>query len=185
MSGIQVCAFHADEGVSPVRLADELGTWQYTCDRPKGHPGGGPYTWISVPPPPPMPGLSGLAQELGLHLELPAALGEHRGRWVEYGVVEHTYARRNPDDFARLVEAYGHTAIRAKSYTASAYLARTLGDLSRLGTVLYHSGPATGRWSYNSDISWWSLPPEPAWSDERSWTALDCSVSYVPGQTEV
>lgn len=185
MADMQVCAFHADEGISPVRLDDEVGTWQFTCDRAKGHPIDGPYTWISVPEPPAAPGISGLAQELNLHIELPAALGEHRGHWVEYGVVEEAYARRNPQDFGRLVDAYGHTAIRAKSYTASAYLARTLGDLSRMGTVLYHAGPATGRWSYNAGISWWTLPPEPVWSPARSWVDLSCLRAWTDGSVRV
>jgi hypothetical protein len=63
---------------------------------------------------------------------------------VEYGVVEHAYAVSRPDDFAALVDSFGHTAIAARRYTVSSYLARTLGDLSRIGTVLYHPGVATG-----------------------------------------
>lgn len=185
MAEIQVCAFHADEGIRPVPLNDGTGGVQYTCPRTKGHPVNGPYQWIWVPPPPSLPEISGLASELNLQIELPSCLGRYQGRWVEYGVLEQAYAQANPTDFARLVERFGHTAIKARKYTASAYLARTLGDLSRLGSVLYHPGPATGRWAYNSTISWWSLPPAPPWSDEGSWAALNCSVAYVPGQTEL
>ena len=111
-------------------------------------------------------------------------IADFRGHWVEYGVVEQRYAQRNPQDCAMLVERYGHTAIPGKSYTTSAFLAHTLGDLSKYGSVPYHWGPATGRWHYNSQISWWAVPPEPQWSAEKSWEALGCSVTYVPGQTE-
>ncbi len=87
-----------------------------------------------------------------------AALG---AGWWEYGLVERSYASRCPDGWARMVEQWGHTAIAAKRYTASSYLAGTLGRLSRLAAVAYHPGVGTGRWSYNTDISWWSsLPPE-------------------------
>lgn len=184
MAELQVCAFHADEGILPVQLQDEAGSLEYTCTRAKGHPTQGPYTWLTVPAPSALEGLSGLANELNLQVELPAALSAHKGSWVEYGVVEQAYAQQNPQDFATLVKRYGHTAIASKPYTVSAFLAKTLGDLSRHGSVLYHGGPATGRWAYNSAISWWALPPEPAWSTERSWKALGCTVQYVPDQAE-
>ncbi len=185
MAEIQVCAFHADEGIRPEAVGDEAGSLRYTCPRTKGHPTEGPYAWLQVPTPAGLDGLTGLAVDLGLLHELPAVLADYRGSWVEYGVVEQRYAERNPKDFAMLVERYGHTAIKAKQYTATAFLAKTLGDISRHGSVLFHSGPATGRWSYNPGISWWALPPEPEWSSEKSWEVLGCSVSYVPGQTEI
>jgi hypothetical protein len=49
------------------------------------------------------------------------------------------------EDFALLVQRYGHSAVKRAQYTASASLAETLGDLSRSGDVLFHEGPATGR----------------------------------------
>jgi mannose-6-phosphate isomerase-like protein (cupin superfamily) len=102
----------------------------------------GPHIWLYVPQPEGLPGLDGYAAELGFATELPAAIAEYRGRWIEYGVVERTYALRCPDDFAAVVTRYGHTAIAPKQYTASAFLAGALGTLSRLGTVLYHLGPS-------------------------------------------
>lgn len=185
MAEMLVCAFHADEGIKPEALGDEAGSVRYTCPRLKGHPTHGPYSWIDVPTPKGLEGLSGLANDLNLGIELPAVLSTFIGKWVEYGVVEQAYAKANPEDFALLVRRFGHKAIKSKPYTVSAFLAKTLGDLSRHGSVLYHDGPATGRWSYNSRISWWALPPEPEWSDELSWSALGGSVTYVPGQTEV
>jgi len=183
VADIQVCAFHADEGVRPVPVGDDTGAVRYTCPRTIGHPTDGPYSWVFVPTPPGLDEVSGLAADLGLHVELPAVLGEFRGYWVEYGVVEQRYAQRNPEDFAMLIERYGHHAIQGRPYTTSAFLARTLGELSRHGTVLFHLGPATGRWRYNEQISWWAVPPEPAWSTEKSWEALGCSTEYVPGRT--
>src|SRR5690554_3907004 len=116
MAGIQVCAFHADEGIRPERVGDEAGSVRYTCPRTNGHPTEGTYTWLSVPTPPGLDGVSGLAADLGLHYELPRIIAGFGANWVEYGVVEQRYAERNPQDFARLVQRYGHTAIAAKSY---------------------------------------------------------------------
>lgn len=65
------------------------------------------------------------------------------GHWVEYGVVEHAYAKSRPGDWRRLIDTYGHTAIKPSHYTASAFLGATLGHLARNGFVAYHDGPAT------------------------------------------
>ena len=180
---LQVCHFHGDEGVRGIPLGDD-GTLTFTCSRVKGHPLQGSYTWLQAPPPPDhqLAG-SGLAAELGLATELPAVLVPFAGQWVEYGVVEHAYAKANPQDFARLVERYGHTAVSAKRYTASAYLARVMGDLSRTGQILFHPGQATGRSAYDTDISWWALAPEPDWSMRLSWADTGHSLDYVPGST--
>ena len=179
----QVCAFHADEDVAGVRLNGE-GAYVFTCDRPSGHPLSGAYTWMQGPEPPDLPEISGLAQELRLDVELPVATAKQAGRWVEYGVVEIAYAGARPDDFAALVDRYGHTAIKATRYSASSFIAATLGRLSRTGQVLFHWGPATGRWAYNSQISWWAVPPEPDWATRTSWVDLGEGMGYVPGSTE-
>lgn len=181
----QVCTFHGDEGVFGEPVADEAGSLRYTCERKRGHPVDGPYSWVHVPTPPGIEGVSGLAAELGLGDDLVEALAAFGGSWVEYGVLERQYARLHAETFTLLVEKYGHTAVAAKRYTASAFIGRTLGELSKTGVILWHPGPATGRWSYNSSISWWALPPEPEWSTESSWAALGCDVRYVPGQTEL
>src|SRR3954454_22881718 len=105
---IHVCPFHADEGIHGRRLHDEAKTEVFECRR-QGHPRPGPWTWSFVPEPPHAAGVSGLAAELGLHLELPAALNSYPGQWVEYGLVERAYAQAHPEDFRRLVQRYGHT----------------------------------------------------------------------------
>ena len=180
---LQVCHFHSDEGVHGTPLGAD-GTLTYTCTLTKGHPQPGEYSWLQAPPPPDSQHLGGLGAELGLDVELPAALAAFKGKWVEYGVLEHAYATANPEDFAMLVTRYGHTAIVAKRYTASAFLARALGDLSRTGSILFHPGKATGRWDYNTDISWWALAPEPEWSERTSWADTGLPMDYVPGNQE-
>jgi hypothetical protein len=179
---VQVCPVHADESVVGEPLGD--GSVSYTCPRSRGHPEPGPYTWLHVPQPKGLSELTGIAAELGLDVELPRVLAEFPGMWVEYGLVEYTYAQRNPKDFAALVDRYGHTAIKASRYTASSFLAGTLGILSREGIVLVRPDYATGRWRYNNTISWWSLPPAPEWDDRQSWESASPSMHYVPGSVE-
>lgn len=64
---------------------------------------------------------------------------------------------------------------------------RRLGDLGRQGLVAYHHGPATGRWSYDTQgVSWWAVPPAPDWaSAQLSWADFGLTICYVPGQTEL
>ena len=180
----QTCAFHGSEDVEGMPTGMGNGELSFTCDRKTDHPEPGPRTWLQLPEPPDIPGIGGLAAELRLDVELPAAIAAQHGRWVEYGVVERAYAHNRPDDFALIVERFGHRAITPTKYTASAFIARALGDLSRWGHVLYHPGQATGRWAYNSDISWWALAPAPNWEDRLSWADACLAFDYVPGSTE-
>ena len=186
-----MCHFHADEWSTGSHVG--AGAYAYVCERTDGHPGQVPWHWLEAPAPPDGAGLTGLAEELGLEQELPAAVHALGTGWFEYGLVERSYAERRPQDWARMVARWGHTAIEPKQYTASSYLAGTLGRLSRLGAVAYHPGTGTGRWSYNSDISWWSVvPPEP-WEERTAWVDVVGDVSqedrekdlacraYVPG----
>ncbi|MGB8021525.1 MAG: hypothetical protein WCF04_09885 [Candidatus Nanopelagicales bacterium] len=188
MPSRQVCPFHTYEDVVGELISGpkEWPQYSFTCPLAKGHPGDLAFSWLSSPEPeggeP-----SGLTAELGLAVELPAALAQFGHRWVEYGVLERAYALARPQDFALLVERYGHTAVKAKRYTASSFLGRALGELSVRGALAFQYGPATGRWSYNSKISWWCLPPAPEWSPDLSWASLEeegVGMDYVPGSTE-
>jgi len=183
MTSRQYCPFHTDEDLPGTRIGDG-GGYMFTCERTLGHPHGNSHTWMEVPEPADLPGLSDLAEEMGLAVELPAAIAKHPGQWLEYGVVEAAYAEANPHDFASLVARYGHTALAATRYSTSSFLAGTLGRLSRTGEVLFRPGRATGRWAYNSQISWWAVAPEPARDALLSWEDLGRSMDYVPGVIE-
>jgi hypothetical protein len=159
--------FHTDEWSPGVRQRD--GTHAHVCGRRTGHPGDVPWHWLEAPSPTTSPGLTGLAEDLDLQHELPAAIAALGEGWFEYGLVERSYARRRPRNWRQMVEQWGHTAIAPTQCSASSYLAGTIGRLSRLGAVAYHPGVGTGRWSYNSDTSWWSaLPPGP-WEERTAW----------------
>lgn len=174
------CPMHTDDDVAGTFVSEEVG-WEFTCMR-KGHPDGGPYTWISPPAVPQVAELGGLAAQLGLDVELPALLQRYPGQWVEYGIVEHDYAVAHPKDWAFLVNRYGHTAIAAKQYTASAFLGSVLGRLSRTNDLLARLGPATGRWDYNGRIVWAALPPAPDWANRLSWIDSGLTMEHVPGR---
>src|SRR5271165_780338 len=163
----QVCPFHGGEDILGVATGGEDGSLTFTCSLRNGHSQPGPHSWLYVPQMDSPPGIEGYAAELGLAVELPAAIAQYRGTWIEYGVAERAYAKRCPDDFAAIVARYGHKAIAPKRYTASAFLAGVLGVLSRQGTLMYHLGPATGRWYYNEVVSWWAVAPAPDWSSAR------------------
>lgn len=183
MSGM-ICHFHADEWSSGTRLED--GSVRHVCTRTAGHPDGGSWTWLEVPEPP-ASGFSGMADELDLAQKLPAALASLGEGWFEYGLVERAYAQHDPHGFAKMVQQWGHTAQGPQQYSASSYLAGTLGRLSRSGSVAYHPGGGTGRWYYNADISWWSTVPAGPWTARTSWQdvlgddrANDQCKNYLP-----
>jgi hypothetical protein len=176
----EYCPFHADEALAGVPLGDDIGTEAFTCPRTTGHPAEGPWTWAANPEPPVVAGIGGLAQELSLDFELPKAVQHYGGRWVEYGLVERAYAVAKPDDFRSLVSRFGHSEqLGHTNYTASAYLARTLGALSRRGDVAFKAGAGTGRWDYNATISYWSMPPAPSWENRLTWEQSGCTVDYL------
>ena len=137
----QVCPFHGDEDILGVATGDQDGSLTFTCPCVKGHAQPGPHSWLHVPQPEGLPSIDGYAAELGLATELPAAIGQHQGTWIEYGVAERAYALRCPDDFAAIVSRYGHKAIAPKQYTASAFLAGVLGVLSLARHGPLPSGP--------------------------------------------
>lgn len=122
-----------------------------------------------LPEPPEAQGLTGLAEELSLSAILPAVLRELGQGWWEYGLVERAYAAEDPRGWQQMVDRWSDTAIQPKRYTASSYLAGVLGRLSGAGFVAFHPGRGTGRWSYNSDISWWSTVPPGPWEHRTAW----------------
>ena len=61
----------------------------------KGHP----HSWLRGPQLVGLPGIDGYTAELGLATELPAAIAQYRGHWIEYGVAGRAYALQCPGDF--------------------------------------------------------------------------------------
>ena len=179
----EVCPLHAMDDYAGVWVSDEVGH-VFTCTR-ADHPVPGHYTWFRPPPPPSLGELTGLAEELQLDVNLPAALSQFHGIWVEYGVLEQAYAVANPKDWAFLMQRYSHTAVAAKRYTATAFLAGVLARLCERSAVSVRDGQATGRWSYNGRCGYYTLPPEPDWNKRLTWEGSGLTVEYVPGQTEV
>lgn len=179
----QVCPQHVGEELTGLPVEDPPGSYEYTCTR-SGHVVPGPITWLESPPPPGLPGLASIAQELSLQIELPAALQQFGGRWVEYGVLESAYAAACPNDFAQLVDRYGHRyrnahkGLEPSSYTVSMFVAGTLGHLAKQGYVAYHLGPATGYWAGHLEtVSWWALPPGKDWSPEHRLSCADAGTT--------
>lgn len=189
MPMMEVCPLCGDDyDVAPdaVPSGDAgVGLRPFRCSHRSHGPDG--YVWLAAPL-----GLSGkgssggaelgLAEELGLYEILPALLVADEP-WVEYGIVERRLREAEPEVFAELVERYGHIETHgSKTYTASAFIARTLGDLTRppRGSRVARcgTGPATGFWSYNERVFYWALPPGPSsktqltfadWATGRGW----------------
>ena len=90
-----------------------------------------------------------IGEELGVYDDLLECVF---GGMAEYGVIEHRYASQHPLTYKRLVSMYGHTSQGPKTYTASAFLGRGLGQLWREGLVVGRFGPATGYWKYNTQV---------------------------------
>ena len=184
----QVCPLHTDEFVRPVFVGSETADYTFTCPR-TDHPTPGTFTWSFVPEPSSLPGDS---LGLGLDIELPKAVAtasDRSGRaWVEYGLIEHAYAAANPDDWSTLLARYGHThyqppnaSLKEFPYTASKYLARSLGALGARGVLLHAFGPGTGRWDYNKSISYYALPAGGDWSQRQTWVASGIMMDdYMP-----
>lgn len=155
------------------RYDEATGTWLYECRECPGVDG--PLT-LEVPAGPPSDPLSdprsdapagtvpngaaGIVAELGVHEHLRTALGRVPGRWLEFAVVEHLYARTDPSGYQTLVERFGHAAITAEATnTASWMLARALWSLKRANEVMVRGmSQGTGRWEYLAPCNAWSLP---------------------------
>ena len=187
--GVQVCPFHSDEIVRPVRTASETAEYTYRCGR-KNHPVSGPFEWPFVPEP---ERTSGDTLKLDLATSLPlavAAATEEAGEaWVEYGLVERAYALANPKEWTKVLSKFDHTEYHDPDklsradlpYTASMYLARTLAALSGTGRLGHRSFPGTGRWAYNNPISFYGLPGADPFGPVATWDASGAKMAdYMP-----
>lgn len=115
-----------------------------------------------------------LVERLGLYDKLREVLRRHDG-WVEHGVVEHELAEAHPDTYRELVARMGHATIDDDaSASASSYLSRLLGTLTRDDEVERREVDATGLWSTNGTISAWRALP----TDEHETEPSDDVLSW-------
>lgn len=180
----EVCPMHTEEDPQEGISVPESGGWAFTCPITTGHAYPGSYSWERTQPPPDLPEIGELAIELGLDIALPEIVSEFGTTWVEYGVVEQAFAAQHPDAFEFLVKRYGHTAIASTTYSSSAFIGATLNRLAAHGEFEVRRERATGRWSYNQDVTWCAASPSGDWSNRISWASRDADMFYVPGCTE-
>ena len=119
----------------------------------------------------------------------PPPCPEVKPDWVEYGLVERAYALAHPVEWAKILVKFDHTEYHDGEttsrgdlpYTASMYLARTLGALSGTGRLGHRSFPGTGRWAYNNPISFYSLPGADPFGPVATWEEAGVKMSdYMP-----
>lgn len=153
----------ADE-VEYRRLPDRL--VEYTCAG--RHGGSGEHTWLVSQA---KVGWSAAAEE-GVTDELLEPLlgcvlpGEP---FVEFGIVEYRLRLDRLDLFVAHVRERGHVMLAPGVATASSVrFSLALGRLARSGELVSRYGPATGAWSYNSQVTYWARPPAP--NTELSWS---------------
>lgn len=179
----RICHFHSDEDWPGTWSGPETG-YVFTCEISTGHPAPGPYVFFGLPEPSTASGQGGLAGELDLDVRLPeiveALTALHGDLWFEYGVIEHAYALAYPDDWAMLVEKYGHTALAAARYTASSFLGAALGRQGA-GALRFAWKKATGHWSYNSRVGWYAVPGDQPPTGDYSWEGTGLARDHVPG----
>jgi hypothetical protein len=170
--------------------------WVYTCNG-NDH-GGQTFVWRK-----PVPITTnakvqrdGYFADLGVHETLMTLIHED-DPWLEYGVVEDRFRRKDPALYAKLVHEFSHSArnaIRggpdenpARTHTVSMRLAQALSALAEEGLIASRIGPATGYWgSYLSKVSHWAPRPAPSaekvltWSNYATAAGLDPDTWILP-----
>lgn len=139
------------------RLPDKM--VQYFCS--DQHGGSGEHTWLATQSAASwtLDSHDGVTDELLDPLLRCVRPGEP---FVEFGVVEYRLRQDYPELFAAHVRERGHVMIAPGQATASSVrFAAALGRLARSGELVSVYGPATGAWSYNSQVTYWAVPPAP------------------------
>lgn len=165
---------HQDHLDPALSLPDD--TWLFTCRGPHEPT---PYDFLVAEDKKVVGYPEGFAAELGLYDVLPDLLVDDEP-FVEYGVVEYRYALAHPDGYRQVVDRYGHTRYGPKKYTASAFLAGTLGRMARAADVFYADGPATGYWKFNGRISHWANRPDADSATPLSWAGFAEAQGFDP-----
>lgn len=164
----RVCALCGHDDDVTIMPAPDGNGWQYTCPPGPSHTDARVWT---VTEPAAFVGRDGVTAELGLYDDLPSLIAPGEP-WLEYGVVEYRYRRLHHDRYGEVIRRYGHRSVEPKPFTASALIAKALGQLAREGIFALRWGPATGYWSYNGTVSYWSVPPLPADDHTVTWQAF-------------
>jgi hypothetical protein len=137
---------------------EEAGVWLYPCPSCRGVDG--PLT-IEVPGDlgrgRGARGGNGILAQLGVYDGVKEALGQRPDEWLEFAVLEHLYAKVDHEAYRKLVERYGHVALKPDTHTASWMIGRAAWALRSDGELANQRMPCgTGRWSY--------LTPAYAWA---------------------
>jgi hypothetical protein len=179
-----VCPLCAGDDDLAENASPSPGRRQFTCAAHKA-----PYTF-TINMYKEFPGGEGLYAQYGIDDTLVSCVnggyGHHSGDgYIEHAVVEYRLSIENPDGYRACLEAWGHTTIKAKHYTATVYLGLRLGALSRQGAVLHRPGPGTGHFHYNSELGYWASATAAAdagslsWADFAKRERLDASFPYA------
>jgi hypothetical protein len=157
-----LCGIHGEVTQHP----DGPDLWRFVCSGPHHD---GDHTWYPTVEFAPTSERTGVGAELGVYDDLVTCINAQE--LVEYGIVEYRYAHLNRAAYLELVRRFGHRSLGAKKFTASAFLARALGQLSTEGLTVSRWAKATGYWDYNGKVSAWARPetsdsiPVTSWSD--------------------
>jgi hypothetical protein len=109
----------------------------------------------------------GIAADYGLYDILPELL--QVGEWADTATVEFRYGSAHREQYGELLARWGHVAQGPRRYSVTSFIGSTLGQLSRSADVTYRDGPATGFFSYNSRMGFWTLEPVPAETTTMTW----------------
>jgi hypothetical protein len=156
-----ICGY--DDDVKRLKVDD---VWIMTCEN-RAHL---PFEWTpKVTAPGPQSYRSGLGEEWGVYDDLLYCVDDVL---TEYGVIEYRFWKRAPKTYDFLVRRYGHRAVAPSKYTASSFLGGALGQLWREELVTGRWGPATGYWSYNSEIGTYAQSGAAEDGEILSWVAF-------------
>lgn len=180
--------FTVDEVTVTVDTA--AGEWVYRCAG-SAH-GDTPFEWRVVPPTAPtvQQYREGYLAELDVYDTLLACILPS-DPWLEYGVIEDRFRRRDPKAYKQLVDQFSHSRRNAKrggpdqdparTQTTSMRLAHALGSLASEGLCARGEGTATGYWGgYLSVVSYWAPVPAPDAELRLTWAEYAATVGADP-----
>lgn len=175
----QVCPLCAlDDYLVIFQSAEDPRIIELRCEGPEC----GRYSWTPAVQSMPKASIrTGIAEYYGVYDDLLACIGPDEP-WLEYGIIEYRYARLRPalylDEF---IPRWGHTSIAPAQYTVSSFLGGVLGALWRSGDIENVYGRATGRWSYNTEISYITRPRKPQTDKKITWANFASENEIDPG----